>query len=438
MALIDKLRAIGDAIREKNGTNELIPLADMPQAILDIVSGGGANYTSITYNNDDTITLIDKDGTEHTIICEYDDDRKLIGVTYDGKEIVIGYDSNDRLNKVGETVVGYEPFELSYADKLYAHFGVDKTTYPYIFITTQLNVTTYALYLNFGSEYSLGGSSITVTGMKKQLSSGNFTVDTTAEEIVNYIINKNPTLAVGTTYHSYAEDYKTFSNIDVSNKCTNFEMLITEAEAVRTTDYTNGFALGLASGGVVEVGIQPLDNTVTFLVDGEPYEKTSVKQGNSINAPATEPASESGTFTGWQLNGANIAFPHPVTQDTTLTASFSSLVQQLYDFYNVDRIEYPYVMINLYSVILDIFFISSYEENDGSLTLNLPLLNGNFRLSSAFSSAPTAEEIVEICKNNILSVTQKTGAINLALSSDSYKYTDIIFIKNHVAQTFPL
>lgn len=40
MALTDKLTAIGDAIREKNGTTELIPLADMPQAILDI-SGGG-------------------------------------------------------------------------------------------------------------------------------------------------------------------------------------------------------------------------------------------------------------------------------------------------------------------------------------------------------------------------------------------------------------
>ncbi len=39
MALTDKLTAIGNAIREKNGTTELIPLADMPQAILDISSG---------------------------------------------------------------------------------------------------------------------------------------------------------------------------------------------------------------------------------------------------------------------------------------------------------------------------------------------------------------------------------------------------------------
>ena len=43
MALIDKLTAIGNAIREKTGTTDLIPLADMPQAILNIEGGGGAS-----------------------------------------------------------------------------------------------------------------------------------------------------------------------------------------------------------------------------------------------------------------------------------------------------------------------------------------------------------------------------------------------------------
>jgi phosphoheptose isomerase len=43
MALIDRLVDIGDAIRQKNGTTEPIPLIDMPQAILDIQ--GGENIT---------------------------------------------------------------------------------------------------------------------------------------------------------------------------------------------------------------------------------------------------------------------------------------------------------------------------------------------------------------------------------------------------------
>lgn len=40
MGLIEKLNAIGDAIREKNGTTDLIPLSDMPQAIRNIIGVG--------------------------------------------------------------------------------------------------------------------------------------------------------------------------------------------------------------------------------------------------------------------------------------------------------------------------------------------------------------------------------------------------------------
>ena len=40
MALTDKLSAIGNAIREKNGTTDLMTLEQMPQAIADIQSGG--------------------------------------------------------------------------------------------------------------------------------------------------------------------------------------------------------------------------------------------------------------------------------------------------------------------------------------------------------------------------------------------------------------
>lgn len=48
MALIEKLSAIGDAIREKNGTSDLIPLADMPQAIRDISSPSVAKMVEYT------------------------------------------------------------------------------------------------------------------------------------------------------------------------------------------------------------------------------------------------------------------------------------------------------------------------------------------------------------------------------------------------------
>jgi hypothetical protein len=103
MALTDGLKAIGDAIREKNGTTDLIPFVDMPQAILDIVSGGGTNYESIVYNEDNTITLTDKDGVIHTMECEYTD-GKITSVKYNGKSVRLAY-SGDKLVKVGKTAV---------------------------------------------------------------------------------------------------------------------------------------------------------------------------------------------------------------------------------------------------------------------------------------------------------------------------------------------
>ena len=97
------LSNIANAIREKSGSTDTYKPKDMPQAILDIVSGGGASYTSITYNADNTITLIDKDGITHTMVCTYEDDR-LISVTYDGKAIDLVYEG-DVLKSVGKTDV---------------------------------------------------------------------------------------------------------------------------------------------------------------------------------------------------------------------------------------------------------------------------------------------------------------------------------------------
>lgn len=50
MALINKLSAIGEAIREKTGKENLLTLDEMPQAIKDIESGGGDNYYDTFWN----------------------------------------------------------------------------------------------------------------------------------------------------------------------------------------------------------------------------------------------------------------------------------------------------------------------------------------------------------------------------------------------------
>lgn len=68
-------------------------------------------------------------------------------------------------------------------------------------------------------------------------------------------------------------------------------------------------------------GGNSLDHTVTFMVDGEPYEIVSVKDGNSVNAPATPP-SESG-IVKWLLDNQEVSFPYIPTNNIELDANIS-------------------------------------------------------------------------------------------------------------------
>lgn len=91
----------------ENGTTEIVPDEDnvlsKVTVNVDVQASGTTSYTNATYNNDNTITLIDTDDTEHTMACTYEEDR-LISVTYDGKAIKLGYEG-DVLKSVGKTVV---------------------------------------------------------------------------------------------------------------------------------------------------------------------------------------------------------------------------------------------------------------------------------------------------------------------------------------------
>ena len=70
---------------------------DIMTAIAEISGGdsgsGGAEYTNIVYNDDNTITLTDTEGIEHTIECEYAD-GKLVSVNYNGTSVALEYDGD--------------------------------------------------------------------------------------------------------------------------------------------------------------------------------------------------------------------------------------------------------------------------------------------------------------------------------------------------------
>jgi hypothetical protein len=120
---------------------------DIMTAIADVVGGGGANYTSVVYNEDNTITLTEENGTIHTMECEFSTDGRVTSLKYDEKVVELTYEDrwtsegtlieSDVLVKVGETDVdiinafkwgtGTLPISVTFIDddgKLYEHVSI--------------------------------------------------------------------------------------------------------------------------------------------------------------------------------------------------------------------------------------------------------------------------------------------------------------------------
>jgi hypothetical protein len=73
----------------------------------------------------------------------------------------------------------------------------------------------------------------------------------------------------------------------------------------------------------VKVGIEPLDYTVTFTVNGEPHEVASVKNGNMVNAPVTEPINNGLLLTSWKMGDNEVSFPFTPTENCEICGEFN-------------------------------------------------------------------------------------------------------------------
>lgn len=70
--------------------------------------------------------------------------------------------------------------------------------------------------------------------------------------------------------------------------------------------------------------VKLLDHTVKFFVDEKLYEIISVKNGNAVNSPSTNPISENKVFLKWQLkNSEDVFFPYTPVKDVEMIALFS-------------------------------------------------------------------------------------------------------------------
>ena len=114
MATIQELKTQIEAVNALGRTNlaekgvEVSDSATTYDIMNSIVNIEGVNtsieYSNIIYNEDDTVTLVETNGTEHIVSCVYNVDGVLTSITYDGKEIYLTF-NGEELVGIGDTVV---------------------------------------------------------------------------------------------------------------------------------------------------------------------------------------------------------------------------------------------------------------------------------------------------------------------------------------------
>jgi hypothetical protein len=240
----------------ENGTTEILPDDNKTLSKVTVVTdvaGGGIQYTSIAYKEDDTIELLDTDGTPHTMVCVYEDD-KLKSVTYDEKSVELTYDEDGSIAIIGRTDVD---IGLLLSDRLYSHYEVDKNEYPYVAICK--NSVSGILYFHFFQTYSykyFGDGSATYYDFPAfdttNYKAPEFPSDTDYEAVVNYVIENIDK----TTKQKDTGTITGLSGKTIWTNITDFQFNGATMHTIDSngTDFQNGFALGMASGGVVEVG----------------------------------------------------------------------------------------------------------------------------------------------------------------------------------------
>lgn len=105
------VKNIADAYRTVIGSTDPIVIGELTTKVTEAMNSGGSTgesvaYKSITYNEDNTITLIDSDDVEHTMSCVYEED-KITSITYDSKVINLTYD-NDTLVSINNTEINLD------------------------------------------------------------------------------------------------------------------------------------------------------------------------------------------------------------------------------------------------------------------------------------------------------------------------------------------
>lgn len=188
----------------------------------------------------------------------------------------------------------------------------------------------------------------------------------------------------------------------------------------------------------IPVNIVTLDHTVTFTVDGEPYEVVSVKDGNEVQIP-TEPQKSGLVFIRWENNGNEVAFPFVPTEDTEIIAYFStrSNTNALYTLFKIDKTLYPYVVLGCYQyneskARCEVCFCDAFRDVNGRV---VSPVGHKVYFTSTFEVTADINN-----QNDIVSaIIEVSPSISSYTPSSDYKYMNAnnsIYYTNYKNNTF--
>ena len=160
------------------------------------------------------------------------------------------------------------------------------------------------------------------------------------------------------------------------------------------TDGVNSLIEGYGGGGIQlpEDMLEGLENGYDVMFYDENNKGLafySVKQGHAINPPVYN-------CNRWQdSNGTVVVFPYIPEADIVLYANNESYASQLYGYYGVDSVVYPYLAIYRTSTTLRIMFAKTYDYymSDGYCGLGTVL----YQNITASTDVGDIEGVVSAC-----------------------------------------
>ena len=191
--------------------------------------------------------------------------------------------------------------------------------------------------------------------------------------------------------------------------------------------FENRIAGSSGSGGNGESG-GDFAHTISFTVDGNDYAKVSVVDGAVI--PELMPVVESGRlFKHWKDGNDIVTFPYtPQTDKTFIAYITDDLISVLYDYYSVDRTEYPYIFIvrDISSHYTRIYFAKEYSASAGGVTLGYDKMHGKKDYDYTFVDDPSnVSSVVEYIMAEVAAVSYRSGTESVGDDSRDFVYSNL-------------